>query len=139
MQSQPLVNHLQYMDERLHNSQYGWSLSLGPRLVARGCSAGLPRCEKPLHQFPWVLLFVCLRARAVEGMMHRSRIGPHPFCFPLHWEYRPFSFNNRLLHPYSLYLDSFNLGIMFIDCSSWKSSLQAYGMRREDTWHDDLQ
>lgn len=43
------------------------------------------------------------------------------------------------VHPHSLYLDSFSLGMMFIDCSSWKSSLQAYGMRSEDTWHDDLQ
>lgn len=40
---------------------------------------------------------------------------------------------------YSLYLASFNLGMMFMDCNSWKSSLQAYGMRREDTWHEDLQ
>ena len=69
----------------------------------------------------------------------QSRDGPHLFRFPLRWTYRLFSSNNHLLHPYSLYLDSFSLGMMFMDCSSWKSSLQAYGMRREDTWQDDLQ
>lgn len=30
-----------------------------------------------------------------------------------------------IAQPYSLYLASFNLGMMFMDCSSWKSSLQA--------------
>ena len=67
------------------------------------------------------------------------RGGPHLFCFPLHWTYRLFSLHSHLVPPYSLYLDSFSLGMMFMDCSSWKSSLQAYGMRSEDTWQDDLQ
>ena len=67
------------------------------------------------------------------------RGGPHLFCFPLHWTHRLFSLPSHPVPPYSLYLDSFSLGMMFMDCSSWKSSLQAYGMRSEDTWQDDLQ
>jgi len=38
-----------------------------------------------------------------------------------------------------MYLVSEMRGTMFIDCSSWKSSLHAYGIFREDMCPDDLQ
>ena len=40
---------------------------------------------------------------------------------------------------YSLYFLSVRRGKMFIDCSSWKSSLHAYGIFNDDTCVDDLQ
>ena len=30
-------------------------------------------------------------------------------------------------------------GTIFIDCNSWKSSLQAYGIFKDEIWPDDLQ
>ena len=40
---------------------------------------------------------------------------------------------------YSIFLARDIRGTMFIDCSSWKSSLQAYGIFRDEIWPDDLQ
>ncbi len=40
---------------------------------------------------------------------------------------------------YALYFSNVSLGTMFMDCSSWKSSLQAYGILSDDTVVLDLQ
>lgn len=109
----------------------GGHVSHGPRLTDQGCIVH-PQGKKASP------------SSFLEGG-HSRELFPEadtvldPLCFPLRWTYWWFSLNNDLFRPYSLYLDSFKRGMMFIDCSSWKSSLQAYGMRREDTWHDDLQ
>ena len=42
-------------------------------------------------------------------------------------------------HSCSLFFCNDSLGAMFIDCSSWNSSLQAYGIFSVATLVDDLQ
>lgn len=96
-----------------------------------------PMYKKPLHQLCGLFF---LRERTIQRMFEHPRvevvlISSAFYCVG----HINRSFKITICHPYSLYLDSFSLGMMFMDCSSWKSSLQAYGMRREDTWQDDLQ
>lgn len=143
------------MSTRESHSVHGWetllqSMSLAPPPWPEACWSRLfsqsPNVQKASPSISWGFCCCCWFVFAEKENIQRNYSREQkwssclpPFRFPLCLTYQLFSLNNRFFHPYSLYLDSFNLGIMFIDCSSWKSSLQAYGMRREDTWQDDLQ
>lgn len=114
------------VQERETASWSAWVACLPrPRLTDQGCIVGPQGKKASPSSF--------LERGHSKEFFAGADVVLNPLHFPLPWTCRRFSLNNGLSRPYSLYLDSFKRGMMFIDCSSWKSSLQAYGMRREDT------
>lgn len=124
----PFANQIQYMNEELHYSPHCWHLFHGPRLTDQGVFSQSSGVKK---SFPSI--FFSFFLRTFKGIIHRSRHGPQSLLFCTALDIWFVLLKQSPFHPHSLYLASFNLGIMFMDCSSWKSSLQAYGIRREDT------